>query len=78
MSDESSDHPEPVVVAVYPDLGEAEVVRAHLDANGIEAFIVDEVEGGTVPIDGEAGVTVMVRAQDAAAAREVLDSGPSL
>jgi len=78
MTDESSDHPEPVVVAVYPDLGEAEVARAHLDANGIEAFIVDEVEGGTVPVDGEAGVTVMVRGQDATAAREVLASGPSL
>ena len=78
MTDETSDHPEPVVVAVYPDLGEAEVARAHLDANGIEAFIVDEVEGGTVPVDGEAGVTVQVRAQDAIAAREVLDASPSI
>ncbi|HEY3484308.1 MAG TPA: DUF2007 domain-containing protein [Ilumatobacteraceae bacterium] len=78
MTDESSDHPEPVVVAVYPDLGEAEVARAFLDANGIEAFIVDEVEGGTVPVEGEAGVTVLVRAQDADAARQVLDTSPSL
>ena len=72
MSDESTDHPEPVVVAAYPDLGEAEVARAHLGANGIEAFIVDEVLGGTVPVDGEPGVTVQVRAQDAEVAREVL------
>ena len=78
MTDEPSDHSEPVVVAVYPDLGEAEVARAHLDANGIAAFIVDEVEGGTVPVDGEAGVTVLVRAQDAVAARDVLASGPSI
>jgi hypothetical protein len=73
MTDDSSDlHPEPVVVATYPDLGEAEVTKAHLAANGIEAFIVDEVEGGTLPVDGEAGVTVLVHAQDAEAARQVL------
>ena len=54
MTDESSEtHPEPVVVAAYPDRGEAEVTVAHLLANGIEAFIVDQVEGGTVPIDDE-------------------------
>ncbi len=48
MTDESSEtHPEPVVVAAYPDRGEAEVTVAHLLANGIEAFIVDQVEGGT-------------------------------
>ena len=75
MSDDSNEHPEPVVVAVYPDLGEAEVARAHLDANGIEGFIVDDVAGGTVPVDGEAGVTVLVRAQDADAAREILAPG---
>lgn len=75
MTDDSSDqHPEPVVVATYPDRGEAEVTRAHLAANDIEAFIVDEVEGGMLPVDGEAGVTVLVPAQDAAAARSVLES----
>jgi Putative prokaryotic signal transducing protein len=76
MTDESSDpHPEPVVVATYPDRGEAEVTKAHLAANGIEAFIVDEVEGGMLPVDGEAGVTVLVHGQDAEQARLVL--GPS-
>jgi hypothetical protein len=75
MTDDSSDqHPEPVVVATYPDRGEAEVTRAHLAANGIEAFIIDEVEGGTLPVDGEAGVTVLVHGQDAEAARQVLAS----
>jgi hypothetical protein len=75
MTDDSSDqHPEPVVVATYPDRGEAEVTRAHLAANGIEAFVVDEVEGGTLPVDGEAGVTVLVHGQDAEAARQVLAS----
>jgi hypothetical protein len=71
---ESADqlHAEPVVVATYRDRGEAEVTVAHLRANGIEAQIVDEVEGGTVPMSGEAGVAVMVPATDADSARQVL------
>jgi hypothetical protein len=73
MTNDSSDqHPEPVVVATYPDRGEAEVTRAHLAANGIEAFVVDEVEGGMLPVEGEMGVTVFVLAQDAVAAHRVL------
>jgi hypothetical protein len=73
MTDELSDpHPEPVVVAIYPHLGEAEVTRAHLAANGIEAFIIDEVEAGTIPVEGEGGVAVAVRAQDAELARQVI------
>ncbi|MEY2415623.1 MAG: putative prokaryotic signal transducing protein [Ilumatobacteraceae bacterium] len=75
MTDDASEqHPEPVVVATYLDRGEAEVTRAHLAANGIEAVIVDEVEGGMLPVEGEAGVSVLVPAQDAAAARAVLES----
>lgn len=78
MTNDSSDqHPEPVVVATYRDRGEAEVTRAHLVVNGIEAFIVDEVAGGMLPVEGEAGVSVLVQGQDAEAARQVLglDSG---
>jgi hypothetical protein len=73
MPDESSEnHEEPVAVAVHPDRGEAEVTVAHLAANGIDAVIVDQVEGGTVPIEGEWGVAVVVKAVDAPLAREVL------
>ena len=76
MTDDSSDqHPEPVVVATYPDRGEAEVTKAHLASLGIDAFIVDEVEGGLLPVEGEAGVTVLVQAGDAEAARQVLAPG---
>lgn len=71
MSD-SNQHPEPVVVATYPDRGEAEVTKAHLLDNGIDAVIVDEVAGGTVPVDGESGVRVLVPAADADVARQVL------
>lgn len=60
-------------MATYPDLGEAEVTKAHLESSGIEAFIVDEVEGGLLPVEGEPGVAVVVHADDAARAREVLD-----
>jgi hypothetical protein len=78
MSDESPDnHAEPIAVAVHPDRGEAEVTVAHLAANGIEAFIVDQVEGGTIPIDGEWGVAVVVKAVDGNLARQVLDAGAS-
>lgn len=73
MSD-SELHPEPIVVASYADRGEAEVTKAHLIDNGIHAEIVDEVEGGTVPVDGEMGVRVMVPAADAELARQVMES----
>ncbi len=69
---DAEQHPEPVVVATYQDRGEAEVTRAHLAANGIEAIIVDEVEGGMLPVDGEAGVTVLVPANAAQQARVIL------
>jgi hypothetical protein len=73
MTEDSTDqHPEPVVVATYVDRGEAEVSKAHLASEGIEAFIIDEVEGGLLPVDGESGVTVLVQAPDADRAREVL------
>ena len=69
---DAEEHPEPVVVATYQDLGEAQITKAHLAANGIEAIIVDEVEGGLLPVNGEAGVTVLVHANDAQQARVIL------
>ncbi|HEX3088987.1 MAG TPA: DUF2007 domain-containing protein [Ilumatobacteraceae bacterium] len=75
MTDDSSDqHPEPVVIATYVDRGEAEVTKAHLSSEGIEAFIVDEVEGGLLNVDGESGVAVLVQATDAERARRVIPS----
>ncbi len=69
---EIDEHPEPVVVATHGDRGEAEVTKAHLLDNGIAAEIVDEVEGGTVPVDGEPGVRVLVPAEQADTARSIL------
>ncbi len=73
MTDGSSNqHPEPVVVAMYPDRGEAEVTKAHLVSVGIEAFIVDGVEGGAWPVEG-VSVAVLVQAHDAEVARQLLE-----
>jgi hypothetical protein len=66
------EHAEPVIVATFGHPGEAEVARMTLGAYGIDAFIVDEVEGGAVPVEGEAGVTLQVRAQDADEAQRIL------
>jgi hypothetical protein len=74
MTDRSPDHTaEPVVVASYPDLGEAEVSKAHLESEGIEAFIVDDMGGGMLPVEGGAGIKVLVQAADAELARRVLE-----
>lgn len=62
---------QPVVVASFPDRGEAEVTLAHLRSAGIVGFIVDDIEGGALPVDGE-GVRVLVHAEDADTARELL------
>lgn len=76
--DSPDEHAEPVAVAVHHDPGEAEVTVAHLAANGIEAFIVDQVEGSLVPIEGEWGVAVVVKAVDADLARDVLASSSEI
>lgn len=68
----SDDHRPPVVVANHPDRGEAEVTRARLTGAGLHAEILDDVEGGTVPVDGEPGVAVAVPADQADAARALL------
>jgi hypothetical protein len=65
-------HAEPEIVATHSDRGEAEVTKAHLAANGVDAEIIDGVEGGTVPVDGQDGVYVMVAAGQAEVARAFL------
>lgn len=74
-----NEHSDPVALASYATVGEAEVAQAKLRAFGIESALDDQVEGGTVPVEGEPGVIVQVRAVDAQDARRVLseneDSG---
>ena len=74
---EAAEHPDPVLVATYVDLGEAEVAQAKLRAYGIEAFIVDRAEGGVLPaIELEPGVGIEVKAGDAADAAQILQVPP--
>jgi hypothetical protein len=70
--DSETDHPAPVAVASFGTTGEAEVAQAKLLSFGIESELSDQVEGGTVPVDGEPGVRVMVRGIDETEARRVL------
>jgi hypothetical protein len=70
--DGRDEHPEPVAVASFATVGEAQVAQAKLEAYGIESALFDDVEGGAIPVQGEPGVVVMVQAADAATATEVL------
>jgi hypothetical protein len=72
-ADEDTAHPEPTPVAAYATEGEADVAVAKLRAFGVDAVVDDQLEGGVVPIAGEDGVVVEVRAEDAADAAAILD-----
>lgn len=69
---DAGDHAEPVAVASFATEGEAEVAQAKLRAFGIEGALDDQIEGGAVPIEGEPGVVVEVRALDSADALDIL------
>jgi len=77
VTDHSSDHPAPAVIASFPDRGEAEVVAAKLIGAGLDPVVVDEVGGGSMPVDTEPGVVVAVPATEEAAARALLASDTS-
>ena len=72
MNTPHDQHPEPGIVGSFTHRGEAEVVAAKLLGAGLDAVIVDDVEGGTLPVDGDAGVVVAVPAPELEAARAVL------
>jgi len=76
-ADDVNEYTEPTPVASYATEGEAEVAEAKLRAYGIDAALDDQVEGGTVPVEGEDGVVVAVRGEDAADAREILREEPA-
>jgi len=71
-SNESDAHPEPVIVATYQSVGEAEVAQAKLRAFGVESAIDDDDGGGVIPVDLDPGIQLEVRAVDAEAAAEIL------
>jgi uncharacterized protein len=71
--DEGSEESDVTTVASFATEGEAGVAQAKLRAYGVESAIDDQVEGGTVPVEGEDGVFVEVRTEDASDARDILD-----
>lgn len=75
-ADDLNEHSEPTAVAAYATEGEAEVAQAKLRAYGVEAFLDDQIEGGTIPVEGEARIVVAVRGEDAADARAILEEEP--
>lgn len=72
MTNESEAHPEPVIIATYQSVGEAEVAQAKLRAFGVESAIVDDDGGGVIPVDLDPGIQLEVRAADAEAAAQIL------
>lgn len=61
-------------VGLYGSSTEAEVVRARLDANGVEALVQADNAGGTLPtISVTGGVRVLVREEDLPEAMDVLE-----
>ena len=73
-NDEGNEDAEITSVASYATEGEAEVAQAKLRAYGVDSALDDQVEGGSVPIEGEEGVFVEVRSEDADDAREILNT----
>jgi acyl dehydratase len=68
-------HPDLVVVHTFNSRPEAELARSALSAAGIESMVVADDAGGIQPGLWEGrGVAVVVSGDDAAAAREVLES----
>ena len=76
-SSKKIDPPPPVMVARFRDLPEAEIARSVLDSAGIEAFLAEE---NIVRLDWfysnlVGGIKLLVRAEDADAACQLLEQG---
>jgi hypothetical protein len=61
-------------VGTYPSMTEAELVKARLEVNGINAVVQGDSVSGAVPfLEVTQGVRVLVRPDDLAGALEVLE-----
>jgi hypothetical protein len=66
-----------VVVGTFNDRIEAELAQSALEAAGIESMVRGDDAGGVQPgLWTAEGVDVLVREEDAANAREILDVEP--
>ena len=65
---------DPTIVRSFSDRGEAEIARALLEAEGIEAMLSADDMGRKMPqFDLSAGLQLVVPAGDVERARELLD-----
>ena len=71
MADDAS---EPIQIAAFATAFEAEAARALLEENGIDAIVLEDAAGGALPPlgVGTGGARLMVRAEDAPAALDLL------
>jgi hypothetical protein len=69
--------PELVVVRTFGNRIDAELAHSALEAAEIESTIVDDDGGGTQPELWLRGVTLVVRAEDATRAEEILGQADS-
>ena len=70
---DGEDHREPVIVATFVDIGEAEIAMAKLRAFGIESAVLNQAEGGTIPtVELPLGIAVEVKSADADDAFRIL------
>jgi hypothetical protein len=76
-TDDTAEHAEPATVGSFASQGEAEVAQAKLSGYGIESVLVDVLEGGVIPVEGEEGLALQVRAQDARDAAAILAESAS-
>ena len=71
-----SDQPATVTIATFPSEVEAEVAQSILAANAIDAIVLTDNAGGMLPSMHLLKETrLVVRAEDAEAARAVLQEG---
>jgi len=72
------DAAEPVQVATFTTVFEAEAARAMLEENDIEALVLENDAGGALPpLAMTTGARLLVRAEDAAAALDLLEQPPT-
>jgi len=66
-----------VTLEEFTSLGQAQVVRAMLEASGIDAMVTKDDAGGMAPaMQIFVGVQLLVRAEDLETAREILEAEP--
>jgi len=67
-----SDHAELVILRTYPTVVDAELAKTALDSVGIDSMVRSDNGGGQSGLSFSRGVELLVRADDADAANDIL------